>query len=75
MEGVQEVNQLGEDRLRWRAQIAGIDKEWYARIVEQIPDEMIAWHSETGTVIGGAVSFKPIDHAMTLVTAATRQAQ
>ena len=30
MEGVTEVRQLQDDRLFWRAEAAGVNKEWYA---------------------------------------------
>jgi uncharacterized membrane protein len=57
MEGVKEVRQLDDKRLHWHAEIAGRDKEWNARITEQIPDRRIAWQSESGEYTSGAVSF------------------
>jgi uncharacterized membrane protein len=36
MEGVKEVVQLDEKRLRWRAEIAGKDAEWEAEITDQV---------------------------------------
>ena len=38
MEGVEEVRQLDDKRLQWRASIAGKTEEWQAEIVEQTPD-------------------------------------
>src|SRR4026207_1322098 len=38
MEGVKEVVQLDEKRLRWHAEIAGKDEEWEAEITDQVPD-------------------------------------
>ena len=35
MEGIKEVIQLDEKRLRWRAEIAGKDEEWEAEITDQ----------------------------------------
>jgi uncharacterized membrane protein len=58
MEGVKEVRQLDDTRLYWRANIGGVDKEWRARIVEQVPDRGIAWQSEGGTYNSGVVSFQ-----------------
>lgn len=58
MEGVKEVRQLDDKRLHWHAEIAGRDKEWNARIVEQIPDHRIAWQSESGEYTSGTVSFQ-----------------
>jgi len=34
MEGVKEVRQLDDQRLRWRVEIAGKEKEWTAQITE-----------------------------------------
>jgi len=57
MEGVERVEQLDDERLRWVASIGGKRKEWYARITEQIPDERIAWTSEGGARNAGVVTF------------------
>ena len=59
MEGVEEVRQLEESRLFWAADLGSGRKEWYARITRQIPDELVAWESEGGTVNAGSVRFKP----------------
>jgi len=59
MEGVKEVTQLDDQRLHWHAEIAGRDKEWDARITEQIPDHRIAWQSESGEYTSGIVTFEP----------------
>src|SRR5688572_33464580 len=42
MEGVKEVVQLDEKRLRWTAEVAGKDQEWEAEITDQVPDRHIA---------------------------------
>jgi uncharacterized membrane protein len=60
MEGVKEVHQQGDERLHWRADVNGKDKEWYARITRQVPDEVIAWESEGGANNAGTVIFKPL---------------
>jgi uncharacterized membrane protein len=57
MEGVEEVTQLDDQRLHWKANVGGQEKEWYARITEQTPDQRIAWTSEGGTFTAGAVTF------------------
>src|SRR5690606_39227786 len=38
MEGVEEVKQLDDQRLHWRAKIGGREEEWNALITEQLPD-------------------------------------
>jgi uncharacterized membrane protein len=60
MEGVQEVKQLDDTHLHWKAQIAGKDKHWNAVITEQRPDARIAWKSTEGAKNAGVVTFHPI---------------
>ena len=57
MEGVQEVRQLDDTHLHWKAQIGGKDKHWNAVITEQRPDERIAWKSMDGARNAGVVTF------------------
>ena len=57
MEGVDRVEQLADDRLHWVAEIGGRHKEWDARIVDQEPDQRIAWKSESGAANDGIVTF------------------
>jgi len=57
MEGVERVRQLAPDRLHWVADIGGHVKEWEALIVDQKPDERIAWRSEDGAANDGVVTF------------------
>jgi len=68
MEGVVEVKQLDETTLHWVAQIAGKREEWDARITEQLPDEKIAWRSESGAMNSGVVTFLAINQSQTMVT-------
>jgi len=63
MEGVKEVKQLDDTHLRWKAEIGGKEKEWKAEIVEQVPDQRIAWKATEGTMTAGLVTFQPLsDH-------------
>ena len=68
MEGVVEVRQLDDKRLYWRANIGGAEREWHAEIVDQTPDQRIAWRSLTGSENGGAVLFRPLSDSRTEVT-------
>jgi len=45
MAGVKEVRQLDDTHVHWHAEIWGKDKEWDAEIIEQVPDQRIAWRS------------------------------
>jgi uncharacterized membrane protein len=67
MEGVEMVRQLDDVTLEWRASIGGIDREWRAKIVEQKPDEAIAWISTDGTRNHGRVTFEPVGASKTRV--------
>jgi uncharacterized membrane protein len=67
MEGVEQVTQLDDARLHWVAEIAGARREWDAEIVEQEPDQRIAWRSIDGTGNGGVVTFQPTGAAATRV--------
>ena len=59
MEGVDRVVQLDDRTLEWTATVAGREKRWTAEIVDQTPDERIAWRSTEGAQNDGAVLFAP----------------
>ncbi|HEX9400405.1 MAG TPA: SRPBCC family protein [Anaeromyxobacter sp.] len=61
MEGVEEVLQLDDKTLHWKAKIGGKTEEWDAEIVHQQPDQSIAWRHTRGAVNAGTVTFTPID--------------
>ena len=68
MEGVKEVRQLDDQRLHWRAEIAGKEEEWEAKITEQIPDDRVAWYNTSGARNAGVVTFHRLDEGRTRVT-------
>ena len=61
MEGVEEVKQITDSRLHWKAKIGGKEKEWDAEIVEQTPDTRIEWKTVEGPGNSGIVTFLPLD--------------
>ena len=67
MDSVQEVRQLDDTHLHWRATVAGKPKEWDAEITEQIPDERIAWRSIGGVKNAGVVTFHKLGDNRTKV--------
>jgi uncharacterized membrane protein len=67
MEGVKEVRQVDDRHLHWKAEIGGREKEWDAEIVEQTPDQRIAWKSVRGAMNKGLVTFEPLSDAKSLV--------
>jgi uncharacterized membrane protein len=68
MDGVKEVRQEDDRRLRWKAQIAGKTEEWEAEITEQVPDRKIAWRSISGAPNAGIVTFNPVSDNATEVS-------
>ena len=60
MDGVESVKQLDDKRLAWVATIAGQREEWLAEIVDQVPDQRIAWKSIEGAPNAGVVLFEPL---------------
>lgn len=67
MEGVEEVRQLTDSQLFWRAEIADSEQLWHAEINEQIPDKRIAWTSIEGAKNAGVVTFHFIDDNTTRI--------
>jgi uncharacterized membrane protein len=67
MDGLKEVKQLTDTRLRWRAEIAGVEREWEAEITEQRPDERIAWQSLDGPRHAGVVTFHRLEDGVTRI--------
>ncbi|TPQ21617.1 SRPBCC family protein [Streptomyces sporangiiformans] len=68
MQGVQEVRQLDETHNHWTTKISGIRREFDTEIVDQLPDERIAWRTTTGdTRQMGMVRFQPLDETHTRV--------
>src|SRR2546429_7320557 len=61
MENVDEVRQLDDKHLEWKAKVAGIERRWKAEIVDQKPNKVIAWRSISGDQNDGKVEFQPID--------------
>ena len=67
MGGIKSVTQLSDDRLEWVAEIAGVRRQWEAKILEQIPDRRIAWAATEGATNVGAVSFEDVGGGQTSV--------
>jgi len=67
MGGITSVTQLADDRLQWVAEIAGIRRQWEARVVEQVPDRKVAWAATEGATNAGAVTFEDVGGGQTSV--------
>jgi len=70
MEGVKSVRQVDDTHTAWDVEIAGVERHFDATIVEQRPDELVAWTTTDGAVHGGRVQFRPAQDARTEVTLA-----
>lgn len=67
MSGVQQVQQLSDDRLHWVAEIGGVKRQWEADILEQVPDQKVAWAARDGATNAGAVRFEDLGGGQTRV--------
>ncbi len=67
MEGVEEVKQLDDKRMHWKANIAGKTEEWDAEVTEQEPDMRVAWRNINGATNAGVVTFHHISDTTTRV--------
>jgi uncharacterized membrane protein len=67
LEGVDEIRQLDDTHLQWRASFDGASAEWACEIVEQRPEERIAWRSTSGVTHGGVLTFHRLDEQETRV--------
>ena len=62
MSHVREVEDLGGGRSRWSVSgPGGLPIEWTALLTQQVPDEVIAWRSESGSMLenAGVIRFAP----------------
>ena len=67
MAGVERVVQVDDKTLEWTATIAGAVKHWRAEIVEQQPDDLVAWRSIDGARNEGLVQFRSLGPERTMV--------
>ncbi|HWC12361.1 MAG TPA: SRPBCC family protein [Acidimicrobiales bacterium] len=67
MEGVEQVVQKDDTHLHWVAKIGPVEREWEAEIVQQVPDETVAWRSTAGAENAGRVTFRPVSAERTEV--------
>ncbi|HXV33991.1 MAG TPA: SRPBCC family protein [Gaiellaceae bacterium] len=68
MEGVRSVEQIDDTHVRWVAEAGGKEHAWTAEIVEQRPDERVAWRSVDGHGNAGVVTFHRLGERETRVT-------
>jgi uncharacterized membrane protein len=68
MKKVESVEQVSDEKLKWKAQVFWSHRTWEATILEQVPDERIVWRSqgEKGYV-DGAVTFHELAPDLTRI--------
>ncbi|ALC18900.1 SRPBCC family protein [Streptomyces pristinaespiralis] len=68
MEGVEEIRQIDDRHNHWTTKIGGVRREFDTEIVDQLPDERIAWRTISGdTQQKGTVRFERVDDTHTRV--------
>ncbi|MER5774307.1 SRPBCC family protein [Streptomyces sp. NPDC002039] len=69
MEGVDRVEQRGDTLTHWVTKVNGVEREFDARITEQVPDRRVAWTTVDGdTRQAGLVTFEAVDATTTQVS-------
>lgn len=68
MEGVEEVTQIDARHNHWKTKVSGATREFDTEIIDQMPDERIAWRTLGGDVQQrGVVTFQRLDGEHTMV--------
>ncbi|MFH8612195.1 SRPBCC family protein [Streptomyces sp. NPDC018029] len=68
MQGVQRIEQRTDKLTHWVTKIDGVEREFDAKITEQIPDERVAWTTVDGQARqAGVVTFHRLDDSRTKV--------
>lgn len=61
MSGVESVTQLSETTNHWVTKVGGVERAFDTEIVDQVPDDRIAWRSIDGKSHAGIMRFSPLD--------------
>ena len=67
MGGIKSVTQLDDQHLEWVAEIAGVRRQWKAKILEQVPDRKVSWAATEGATNAGSVTFEDVGGGQTQV--------
>ena len=68
MEAVERVEQTSDRLTHWTVRVGGVAREFDAEIVEQVPDQRVAWRSVDGPRHAGTIDFAPLEAGLTKVT-------
>ena len=61
MSGVESITQLTDTTNHWVTNVGGARREFDTEIVDQEPDDRIAWRSTDGKSHAGIIRFTPVD--------------
>lgn len=67
MKDVDEIQQIDDTKLLWKASMRGVERKWTTVITEQTPDHRVAWKSIDGAENAGVVTFHKLDDTTTRV--------
>jgi len=67
MQMVKSVTQVDDDLTHWVVNVGGVQREFDALIVDQTPDDHVAWESTGERIHAGRVAFDRVDPDRTLV--------
>jgi len=68
LHAVKSVEQIDDNLTHWVVSIGGQEREFDAAIIDQVPDDHVAWASVQERVHAGRVQFTPIDDMRTRVS-------
>jgi uncharacterized membrane protein len=68
MDGVVRVERSQPTLIHWVTRHSGVTREFDAEVVEQLPDERIAWRSLDTPIHSGEVTFRPLGEDRTRLT-------
>ncbi|HKU55517.1 MAG TPA: SRPBCC family protein [Gaiellaceae bacterium] len=67
MHRAERVEQRDDQTVAWHENVWGVSRSWEAQIVEQVPDERIAWRSDSRGGQSGVVTFHELSDRLTRV--------
>jgi uncharacterized membrane protein len=67
MGGINKIDQIDDTHLHWDVSVGGVQRDFDAEIVEQHPEERIAWRSTDGKTHAGVVTFHKLDDDKTRI--------
>lgn len=71
MKKLEQVEQISDEKLRWKAQVFWSHRSWESTILEQVPDQHIVWRSKGAKgYLDGAVTFHELAPNLTRVLVA-----